>query len=95
MKKNLFLSLIALVYIIIYKIINFETGNIGSATILVCIGVPLFILISILLLTNGLINFYKEGFKIKSLYFLIVIINLFSIILTFEIFLFLLNPFSR
>ena len=49
MKKRIILSLFALVYLSLYKITNFETGDIGSATLLIYIGVPLFIIISFVL----------------------------------------------
>lgn len=95
MKKKLILTLIALVYIIIFKITNFETGDIASATILIYIGVPFFVLVSLILFLISLFNFYKENFNTKSLYFVILIVNLIMIVLTFDVFLFFLNPINR
>jgi hypothetical protein len=94
MKKKLALSLIALTYIIIFKITNFETGDIGSATILIYIGVPFFVLVSIILLLISLFNFYKEKFNTKSLYFVTLIVNLITVVITFDVFLFFLDPMN-
>lgn len=92
--KKFTLSVIALVYIIIFKITNFETCDIGSATILIYFGVPLFVLVSLISFIISLFKFYKEKFNPKSLTFVNVIINLITVVLTFEIFLFFLNPIN-
>ena len=94
MKKKLALSLIALVYIIIFKITNFETGDVASATILIYVGVPFFVLVSFILFLISLFNFYKQNFNSKSLYFVALIVNLITLIVTFNIFLFFLNPIN-
>ena len=94
MKKKLALSLIALTYIIVFKITNFETGDIGSATILIYIGVPFFVLVSIILLLISLFNFYKEKFNTKALYFVTLIVNLITVVITFDVFLFFLDPMN-
>ncbi|MCA6421214.1 MAG: hypothetical protein IM568_00170 [Flavobacterium sp.] len=93
MKKIFSLSVISLVYIIIYRITNFETGDIGSATILI-FGVPFFVLVSLILFLISLFKLYKEKFNTKSLTFVTLIINLITIVLTFEIILFFLNPIN-
>lgn len=85
MKKRLILSIIALIYIIIYKFTNFETNDIGSATILICVGLPFFILVSILLFIISFYNSYKEKFNVNSVHFNTLFINLISIILILTI----------
>ena len=92
--KKFTLSVIALVYIIIFKITNFETCDIGSATILIYFGVPLFVLVSLILFMVSYFKFYKEKFNIKSLTFATLIINLITVAITFDIFLFFLNPIN-
>ncbi len=94
MKKRLIFSVIALIYICLFKITNFETGDIGSATILICVGVPFFVLVSLILFIISLFNVYKEKFNIKSLHFVSLIVNLITVVLTFDIFLFFLNPIN-
>ncbi len=94
MKTKFALSLIALVYIFIFKITNFETGDIASATILIYVGVPFLVLVSLILFIISLFKFYKEKFNIRSLYFVTLIVNLITIVLTFNIFLFFLNPIN-
>ena len=94
MKKILVFSVISLVYIGVFKITDFETGDIGSATILIYIGVPFFVLVSLILFILSLYNFYKVKFNIKSLYFVSLIINLITFILTFNVYLFFINPIN-
>ena len=95
MKKNLILSVVALIYIGLFKITNFETGDIGSATILIYFGVPFFIFLSFILFIQSFIFCIKKKFTSKSLYFVSFIINLISLALTYKIFLFFLNPVNR
>ena len=92
MKKKFFFSVIALIYICIFKITDFETGNVASATILIYVGVPFFVLVSLILFMVSFYNFYKEKFNIKSLYFISLILNLITLVLTLDVFLFFLNP---
>ena len=66
MKKRIILSLFTLVYLSLYKITNFETGDIGSATLLIYIGVPLFVIISFVLLVQNLYFFIKGNFKLSE-----------------------------
>ena len=94
MKKNFAISLIALIYIIIFKITNFETGDITSATLLIYIGVPFFALASIILFLINLFKLYKEKFNPNSKHFFILVVNLITIVLTFDVFLFFLNPIN-
>jgi len=94
MKKRLALSLIALFYIIAFKITDFETGEVAFATILMYIGVPCFILVSLILLIISFKNFYIEKFKIKSLNFATLILNVINIVLNFNVLLFFLNPIN-
>ncbi len=94
MKKKLFFSVIALIYICIFKITDFETGNVASATILIYVGVPFFVLVSLILFIVSFYNFYKEKFNIKSLYFISLILNLITLVLTLDVFLFFLNPIN-
>ena len=91
--KKAILSIIALVYIVVFKITDFETGDIGSATILI-FGVPFFVLVSLILFMVSYFKFYKEKFNIKSLTFATLIINLITVAITFDIFLFFLNPIN-
>ena len=92
MKKKFFFSVIALIYICIFKITDFETSNVASATILIYVGVPFFVLVSLILFMVSFYNFYKEKFNIKSLYFISLILNLITLVLTLDVFLFFLNP---
>ena len=92
MKKKFFFSVIALIYICIFKITDFETGKVASATILIYVGVPFFVLVSLILFMVSFYNFYKEKFNIKSLYFISLILNLITLVLTLDVFLFFLNP---
>ena len=46
MKKRLIFSVIALIYICVFKITNFEFGDIASATLLIYVGVPFFVFLS-------------------------------------------------
>ena len=88
MKKLLVLSVVALVYIDVFRITNFETGDIGSATILIYVEVPIFVFLSVILF---LVRFHfcvKKRFTAKSLYFVSFIINLISLVLTYKVFLF-------
>ena len=94
MKKKFFFSVIALIYICIFKITDFETGNVASATILIYVGVPFFVLVSLILFIVSFYNFYKEKFNIKSLYFISLILNLITVVLTLDVFLFFLNPIN-
>lgn len=94
MKKRIILSLFALVYLSLYKITNFETGDIGSATLLIYIGVPLFVIISFVLFFHSLFYLAKEKFKLNEQIFILLIINFISIILTFGVYLFYLNPIN-
>jgi hypothetical protein len=94
MKKRLTFSVIALIYICIFKITNFETGDVASATILIYVGVPFFVLVSLILFIVSFYNCYKEKFNVKSLYFITLIANLISLILAFNVFLFFLNPIN-
>lgn len=94
MKKNLVLSVIALIYIIVFKITNFETGEVASATILIYIGVPLFILLSLILFIVNFYSCFKEKFTSKSSNFVSLIVNFISLALTYEVFLFFLNPIN-
>ena len=80
MKKILILSVFTLVYLSLYKITEFETGDIGSATILV-IGVPVFAFLSIVLLLICIYYFWKTKYDFKSLYFISLILNFISIFL--------------
>ena len=95
MRKKLIFSLIALIYISVFKITDFETGDVGLATILIYIGVPLFVLVSLSLFVVSFYNFYKEKFNIKSICFVSLILNLISLTLTFDAFSFFLNPINR
>jgi hypothetical protein len=94
MKKRIILSLFTLVYLSLYKITNFETGDIGSATLLIYIGVPLFVIISFVLLIQNLYFFIKGNFKLSEQNFVLLIINSASIILTYDIYLYFLNPIN-
>jgi hypothetical protein len=94
MKKRTILSLFTLVYLSLYKITNFETGDIGSATLLIYIGVPLFVIISFLLFIQNLYFFIKENFKLSEQNFVLLIINSASIILTYDVYLYFLNPIN-
>jgi hypothetical protein len=94
MKKRLILSVIVLIYLSIYKITNFETGDIGSATLLIYVGVPLFVITSFVLFIQSLYFFIKEKFKFSEQNFILLIINSISIILTFDVYLFFLNPIN-
>ena len=94
MKKKFFFSAIALIYICIFKITDFETDNVASATILIYVGVPFFVLVSLILFKVSFYNFYKEKFNIKSLYFISLILNLITLVLTLDVFLFFLNPIN-
>ena len=94
MKKRIILSLFTLVYLSLYKITNFETGDIGSATLLIYIGVPLFVIISFVLLVQNLYFFIKGNFKLSEQNFVLLIINSASIILTYDIYLYFLNPIN-
>ena len=94
MKKRIILSLFTLVYLSLYKISNFETGDIGSATLLIYIGVPLFVIISFVLLIQNLYFFIKGNFKLSEQNFVLLIINSASIILTYDIYLYFLNPIN-
>jgi len=88
MKKRLILSIIALIYIIIYKFTNFEFGDIASATLLIYVGVPFFLLVSLILFIVNFYYSYKEKFTIKSL-------NFISLVLTLIVFVIFLNPINR
>lgn len=94
MKKRIILSLFTLVYLSLYKITNFETVDIGSATLLIYIGVPLFVIISFVLLVQNLYFFIKGNFKLSEQNFVLLIINSASIILTYDIYLYFLNPIN-
>jgi hypothetical protein len=94
MKKRIILSLFTLVYLSLYKITNFETGDIGSATLLIYIGVPLFVIISFVLLVQNLYFFIKGNFKLSEQNFVLLIINSASIILTYDVYLYFLNPIN-
>jgi hypothetical protein len=94
MKKRIILSLFTIVYLSLYKITNFETGDIGSVTLLIYIGVPLFIIISFVLLIQNLYFFIKGNFKLSGQNFVLLIINSASIILTYDIYLYFLNPIN-
>jgi hypothetical protein len=94
MKKRIILSLFTLVYLSLYKITNFEIGDIGSATLLIYIGVPLFVIISFVLLVQNLYFFIKGNFKLSEQNFVLLIINSASIILTYDIYLYFLNPIN-
>lgn len=94
MKKKIVLSVVALVYISLFKITNFETGDVGSATILIYFGVPFFILLSLILFIVNSYYCFKEKFTIKSLYFVSLIVNFISLTLIYEVFLFFLNPLN-
>lgn len=95
MKKIFTLSVIALIYISVFKITDFETGEVASATLLIYVGVPFFVLVSLILFLISLFNFYKENFNTKSLCFATLIVNLITLVLTFDVFLFFLNPINR
>jgi hypothetical protein len=82
MKKILTFSIIALIYITVFKITDSETGDIGSATILV-LGVPVFVFLSFFLFIVSLYFCIKKRSSDNSLYVISLIINLVSIILTF------------
>ena len=94
MKKRLILSVIALIYIIIYKFTNFEFGDIASATLLIYVGLPFFVLVSVLLFIISFYNSYKEKFNVNSVHFNTLFVNIISIILTFSKFLSYLNPIN-
>jgi hypothetical protein len=79
--KKIILSIIALVYIVVFKITDFETGDVTSATILIYIGVPLFILISIILFIISLFKMYRERANFQLIYLMTVIINIMSVII--------------
>ena len=85
MKKRLILSIIALIYIALYKFTNFDTNDIGSATILICVGLPFFVLVSILLFVISFYNSYKEKFNVNSVHFNTLFINLISLLLIFKV----------
>ena len=88
MKKRLILSIIALIYIIIYKFTHFEFGDIASATLLICVGLPFFVLVSVLLFIISFYNSYKEKFKVNSVHFNTLFVNLISIILILNVYCF-------
>ena len=88
MRKVLALSVIALVYIGLFKITNFETGEVASATILIYFGVPFFVILSLILFVQSLFFCIKQKFTIQSLYLVSLIINFISLALTYRIFLF-------
>jgi len=93
--RKIIISLIALIYLSIFKITNFETGEVTSATLLIYVGVPFFVLISFSLFFQILFYLVKEKFKLNEQIFVLLMINFISIILTFDVFLFFLNPINR
>lgn len=83
MRKNLIFSVFAFIYIVLFKVTKFETGEVFSATILLEIGVPLFVLISFILLFLNLYKIFKEKLYIQSPYFLSSVINIITLIMFF------------
>ena len=90
MKKKIILSVFTLIYLTVFKITDFKFGGIGLATILGFL-VPVFVLISFILLILSLYSFYRKNSD-KSDNFVILITNLVSLILSFEVFYYFLNP---
>ena len=68
MKKILVLSVIAFAYIFVFRITDFQTGDIASATILL-FGVPVFVTLTVILFLISLYFTVKENFSTKPLYF--------------------------
>ena len=93
MKKIIYCSVFAISYAIIFKITGFNFGGIVLATILE-FSLPFFILFSYILFVISLYDFYKERFNFKSIYFKVLICNLTTIILTFNVTMFFLDPFN-
>lgn len=90
MKKKIILSVFALIYLTVFKITDFEFGGIGLATILGFL-VPFFVLLSLILFILSLYSFYRKDSD-NSDNFVILISNLVSLILTFDVFFYFLNP---
>lgn len=66
MEKRLIFSVIALIYICVFKITNFEFGDIASATLLIYIGVPFFVFLSLILfIVSFFITFIKKSLLSK------------------------------
>jgi hypothetical protein len=84
--RKIIISLIALIYLSIFKITNFENGEVASATLLIYVGVPFFVLISFALFFQSLFYLAKEKFKLNEQIFVLLMINFISIILTFDTF---------